>query len=39
MKIFVKTATGKSITLGVELTDTVEQMKGKIQDAAILRLL
>lgn len=32
MQIFVKTLTGKTITLEVESTDTVEQIKGKIQD-------
>lgn len=32
MQIFVKTLTGKSITLDVELTDTVELVKSKIHD-------
>ena len=32
MQIFVKTLTGKTITLEVESTDTVEQIKSKIQD-------
>ena len=32
MQIFVKTLTGKTITLEVEHTDTVETIKGKIQD-------
>ena len=32
MQIFVKTLTGKSITLDVEPSDTIENMKQKIQD-------
>merc|ERR1711881_95333 len=32
MQIFVKTLTGKTITLAVEATDTVEQGKAKILD-------
>ncbi len=32
MQIFVKTLTGKNITLEVESSDTVEAVKGKIQD-------
>ena len=32
MQIFVKTLTGKSITLEVEPDDTIEVLKGKIQD-------
>ena len=32
MQIFVKTLTGKTITLEVEHTDTIEQVKAKIQD-------
>ena len=32
MQIFVKTLTGKTITLEVEGSDTVEQVKAKIQD-------
>ena len=32
MKIFVKTLTGKIITLEVEAMDTIENVKGKIQD-------
>lgn len=32
MQIFVKTLTGKTITLDVEAGDTVEQVKQKIQD-------
>ncbi|XP_072029586.1 polyubiquitin-like [Amphiura filiformis] len=32
MKIFVKTLTGKTITLEVESSDTIENVKAKIQD-------
>ena len=32
MQIFVKTLTGKTITLEVESSDTVENVKQKIQD-------
>jgi len=32
MQIFVKTLTGKTITLDVEPSDTVENVKQKIQD-------
>ena len=32
MKIFVKTLTGKTITLKVEALDTIENVKAKIQD-------
>jgi ubiquitin len=32
MQIFVKTLTGKTITLEVEPSDTIEQVKQKIQD-------
>ena len=32
MQIFVKTSTGKTITLKVELSDTIENVKAKIQD-------
>merc|ERR1712167_491489 len=32
MQIFVKTLTGKTITLEVEGTDTIEAVKAKIQD-------
>ena len=32
MQIFVKTLTGKSITLHVEQSDTIESVKAKIQD-------
>ena len=32
MQIFIKTLTGKTITLEVEASDTIESVKGKIQD-------
>lgn len=32
MQIFVKTLTGKTITLEVEPSDTTENVKSKIQD-------
>jgi ubiquitin len=32
MQIFVKTLTGKTITLDVEPSDSIETVKGKIQD-------
>jgi len=32
MQIFVKTLTGKTITLEVESTDSIEAVKSKIQD-------
>ena len=32
MQIFVKTLTGKTITLEVELSDTIENVKAKIHD-------
>ena len=32
MQIFIKTLTGKTITLDVEHSDTVESVKQKIQD-------
>ena len=32
MQVFVKTLTGKTITLEVELSDTIDNMKAKIQD-------
>jgi ubiquitin len=31
-QIFVKTLTGKTITLEVEMTDTIESVKAQIQD-------
>lgn len=32
MQIFIKTLTGKTITLDVEPSDTIENIKSKIQD-------
>ncbi|KAH0574972.1 Ubiquitin [Spironucleus salmonicida] len=32
MQIFVKTLTGKNITLDVEPTETIQSLKAKIQD-------
>ena len=32
MQIFVKTLTGKTITLDVETSDTIDSIKAKIQD-------
>jgi ubiquitin len=32
MQIFVKTLTGKTITLEVESSDSIENVKSKIQD-------
>ena len=32
MQIFVKTLTGKTITLEVEAADTIDNIKAKIQD-------
>ena len=32
MQIFVKTLTGKTITLDAEYSDTIEQIKQKVQD-------
>ncbi len=32
MQIFVKTLTGKTITLEVEASDTIDAVKSKIQD-------
>jgi ubiquitin len=32
MQIFIKTLTGKTITIEVEPTDTIESVKQKIQD-------
>ena len=35
MQIFVKTLTGKTITLDVEPSDTIEVVKTKIQDKEV----
>ena len=35
MQIFVKTLTGKTITLDVESSDTIETVKQKIQDKEV----
>ena len=32
MQIFIKTLTGKTITLDVEPSDTIETVKSKVQD-------
>jgi ubiquitin len=32
MQLFIKTLTGKTITLNVELGDTIESVKAKIQN-------
>jgi len=34
LQVFVKTLTGKTITLDVEPSDTIETVKTKIQDKA-----
>ena len=35
MQIFIKTLTGKTITLDVEPTDSIENVKQKIQDRKV----
>jgi hypothetical protein len=37
MQIFVKTLTGKTITLEVESSDTIENVKAKIQVRSLLQ--
>ena len=38
MQIFVKTLTGKTITLDVEPSDTIENVKQKIQDKEVRKV-
>ena len=38
MQIFIKTLTGKTITLDVEPSDTIQTIKGKICDKSGIRV-
>ena len=38
MQIFVKTLTGKTITLEVEQGDTIDLIKKKIQDIILMKI-
>ena len=38
MQIFVKTLTGKTITLDVEPSDTIDNVKQKIQDLSLIHI-
>ena len=35
MQIFIRTLTGRNLTLDVESSDTIEQVKHKVQDKAV----
>lgn len=39
MQIFIKTLTGKTITLDVESNDTIDNIKTKIQERREFRML
>ena len=38
MQIFVKTLTGKTVTLEVEPSDSIENVKAKIQDLSLIHI-